>query len=79
VFSKSGALTDPNMDTETLCVLTQGAKNMASYKPPHGPTKDKYFELFSGVHQDDTEAVDEGTDQAPAEGTAQAAANEDAG
>jgi hypothetical protein len=66
------------MDTETLCVLTQCAKNMASYKPPHGPTKDKYFELFSGVHED-TDADDEGTDQAPAEGTAQAAANEDAG
>ena len=50
VFAQVGNLTDPNMDTETLSVLTQCAKNMDAYKPPKARILDKYFELFCTVH-----------------------------
>ena len=56
VFSTSGNLNDPNMDSDTLAVLTQCAKNMAAYKPPKKAILDKYFELFRGDHEAEADA-----------------------
>ena len=53
VFSTSGNLNDPNMDSDTLAVLTQCAKNMAAYKPPEKAILDKYIR---GDHDADAEA-----------------------
>jgi hypothetical protein len=48
LFSRSGNLSDPNMDPEFLAALTSIGVNKKVYKPTVSEIKDMFFKLYRG-------------------------------
>ena len=48
LFSRSGNLSDPNMDPEYLAILTSIGINKKVYKPSLSEIKDMYYQMFRG-------------------------------
>ena len=48
LFSRSGYLTDPNMDPQFLSHLTRIAVNRKVYLPPDAAIRDRYYTKFRG-------------------------------
>ena len=53
IFSRSGNLSDPNMDPHFLALLTKIGKNKAAYKPSHKEILAKYYAKFRGSSSED--------------------------
>ena len=58
LFSRSGLLTDPNMDPHFLANLTRISVNKSIYKPPLEAIKDAYYTRFRGRGAEGCETAD---------------------
>ena len=52
LFSRSGHLSDPNMDPDYLAILTSIGINKKVYKPSGSEIKEMYYNMFCGKGAD---------------------------
>ena len=57
LFSRSGNLSDPNMDPHFLAILTSIGINKKVYKPSVSEIKDMYFKMFRAQSSAEAEAT----------------------